>query len=291
MKSLVPLLTVSWALAAAAQTDAPIPIETTLSSADQSALSVARRLTRFEELWSKPLAWKETNASTTQVAADVRRQLGPDAPSIEVRAPILNHWTFAMKEAPLGATLCALALLANCQVWVFSDGLVIAPEEALSDDERAAIKARKGGAWEESVANEGSSYKWGGREQIEQVLVNIIGADIQAHLAAKGLPAPVEAPVAPQNPAVPRTNSFDASKPTAPFELPFGELSPVSRQLLQELLKEQVRRLRIPQEQTPTLSPDLVVGFDDKSTSNPRLFVRGLPPTLPPWVAQWFIRQ
>jgi len=278
MKLFATIFTFSLALSAMAQTGAPV--ETTISPADQSALDAARRLTKIEALWTKPLAWKENGASTLQIAEDVRAQLGPDAPPIEVRGPEVNRSTFALEEAPLGVTLCAIAELANCRVWVFSNGIVIAPEIELSDEERSAVKAGRGGVWDESSAVIGSTSSWGGREQINRIVVRVVGAEVQKH------PAPPQpAPPAP-DPSAPRVMTHSSNDLSAPFEVPFGELSPPSQKLLQELLDAQVKRNN-PAAKPPTIAPENVVGFDDNYGNQRRLFVRGT--TLQSWQTLWVV--
>ncbi len=246
------------------------PVATTLAPDDQSALDNARALQRNEALWNKPIDWNEKNASLGTIANHVQSALGPDAPTIEMRAPDVNRSTFALSKAPVGTTLISLAKLANCKVWVFADGIVIAPETALTDEERAAVKAKKGGDWTQSSTVFQSSESWNGRAEVESTSVRILSIDLKARLAVKGQTTPVA------------VDSSDPTKrKTAPFQLPFGELSPAAQKVLQELFAETMKRFAgyatqpgfvafppppgAPPRPTETtiLPPSVVVCFDD----------------------------
>ena len=263
---------------ALAQTIANAP--TALAPTDQKALDDARALTRNEKACQNALDWEEKNASLAEVAAHIQKQMGQDAPSIEVRTTDPLRATFALTKAPLGKTLNSLARLANCRVWVFSGGVILGPESVLSEEEVAAIERREGGDWMQSSVVTGSSAAWSGRDAQNRVSMRIIGTDVKAKLAAKGQTEPKAPP--PPTAGQPRDNL------TAPFELPFGELSPATQGVLQELLNTQVRLFSGSagkDKPVPPIPPEAFVGFDDTRPQRVRLFVRGM--ELPAWQTQW----
>ena len=249
-------------VAAHAQTEVPA-LQELLAPADQKSLDDARTLARYEALWSKPLNWNAKAVSLQTLATSVQTLLGKDGPSIEVRAPDEGRVTFALRPAPLGPTLVSLARLANCRVWVFASGLVIAPESALSEEERVAIKGREGGEWTKSSVVWFSSESWGGRNHLSSVALRIVSADLLKRLAEKGQTAPAQ----------PVTDTEER----APFELPFGELQPATQRVLQEMVDERVKDSRKPlgENETPVLLPSVIVCFDDENSGQNTLFLRG----------------
>lgn len=267
-----------------AQTVAQAPVPATLSPTDQKALEDARALTRNETACKGALDWNETNASFSDIVAHIQTRLGVNAPPIEVRTTSALRATFTLTQAPLGMTLNSLARLASCRVWVFAGGIVVAPEAVLSDEEAAAVKRREGGDLMQSSVITGSSASWSGRNVQNRVALRIIGADVKAHLAAKGQTGPKPLPV--PSTSTPPTVQRDTL--AAPFELPFGELSPATQDLLQELLDAQVRSFpgsAAKDKPVPRLNPEVVVGFDDTQPHSLRLFVRGT--DLPVWQTRW----
>ena len=255
--------------AAMAQTSAP------LAPADQSALDAARTIERTEQLWFAPVDWNERGASLASLVARVSTSLGEGAPHIEVRSATATKLTFALPKAPLGPTLVCLSRLANCQVWVLAKGLLIAPESALSNEERAAVKRKAGGAWNQSLIAVGSNYygsTWSGFGQFDRTLFTIIGADLKAHLAAKGQTAPMQPPVPV---GVQPATANPKETISAPFELPFGELSPATQRVLRDYWSAHVQNFSDKNHPAPPLSPEIVVGFDDTKPNSLRLFVRG----------------
>ena len=279
MKSFAHLLWATFLLTGAraslAQTGAPTPNS---SPTGEMSIDEARSLAHNEALWNKALNWNEKNASLQTVVTHVRAALGQNAPPIEVRAPDVNRSTFTLAKAPIGTTLVSLAKLANCEVWVFVDGLVIAPKSALSNEERAAIQRHAGGDWTHSSFSGGSSQGWSGRRQFESAATRTISTELKARRAAKDQADPVT--VAP--------HKSMGENETAPYELRFGELSTTTQRVLQELFSKKIERstnlaepprllsflLPLPADVSPssalpkpvettTLPPTTLVCFDD----------------------------
>ncbi len=283
---------------ATAQTTAPAP----LSPADQSALDTARILERNEALWNQTLDLNEKEASLADIIAHIQTALGEGAPQVELRSPGATKSTFSLTGTPIGLSLTSLAQLSNCRVWVF-DHFVVAPESALTDEERAAIERREGGEWALSSAAGGLRTKssWSGRELRCRTVVRLVGADIKAHLAAQAAPAqaapaqaasaqaaPAQAAPAQAAPVAANTRIIvAASQEKAPFELPFGELQPASQKALQDLVNDETKRFYSQTSQeSSVLSPEVMVCFDDTRGSQMTLFLRGA--TIKSFSPRWY---
>ncbi len=282
-RPLVALALCSFSLSATAQTALPAPeVVAPLAPVFQNALDRGRALERNEKLWHTELEWKEKDASLSSVVARVQTDLGESAPPLEVRSPTPTKSTFALSKAPLGPTLVCLAQLSNCRVWVFFNRIVVAPETALTDEERAAIKRGEGGDWTLSSVGGGTwNRSWSGRDFQDRTLSRLVGEDIKTRLAAKGVAAPVQDELPTMIAGGRIIRSMNSEK--APFELPFGELQPASQRALQEMVNGKAKRFS--GSSKTELSPEVVVCFDDTQSNRMRLFLRGT--SFNPFLARW----
>lgn len=221
-----------------------------ISDADQKELAQALSLAITTNLWSKSLEWKETGATTKDVAAHLGKMLGNSAPSIEVRGKDEVRSTFALQKAILGPVLCSLAELANCRVWVFPGRLVIAKEEVLTDDERVAVKNQKAESWKQD--SKGSTTRY-----LVRVAAPIIALDLKQRLAARGQTTPLAPPSNPESTSV------------ASYELPFGQLSTDSQKLLQDMVN-----VTVPVDNPPVITPGMIVCLDVREDYGNSLFFK-----------------
>ena len=241
----------------------------------QKTLDDAFSLFRIATLWNKPVDWNEQEATIPQIVDHVRQNLGKEAPAIEVRGQDNTLTTFMLPQAPLGPTLTSLAELGNYQVWVFPDRLLLAPENSLTEIEKETVKQRTSGEWKRS-SQAGSSY-WDSSKAISTAALPLIGADIKAHVEAKGQTPTPDVPK-------PRT-----SNDHFPYEIPLGELSPTSQVILQKMDDANSLRLGVVQ-QSNSLDSSLTVCFDERNGLQ-KLELRKYDPKNPDNVlhrGQWF---
>lgn len=234
------------------QVQVPPATDATASASDnEKELAQALSLVRTTNLWTKTFDWKETGVTTEDMVAHVRTMLGTEAPSIEVRGKDECRSTFVLQKATLGSVLCSLAELANRRVWVFPGRLVLASEEDLTAEERAAVKKEKAGTW-------WRNSKWNANDNLVQATMRVVEPDLKQRLAAKGQTTPLPPPAQP-----------DKGKRFASYELPFGELSPLSQKAIKDLVN---LTSRLPE--TPPISSNLVICLDERRESLKAWFLK-----------------
>lgn len=245
---------------------------------NQSDLKEARELLRVVQLWNKPLDWKEKGASMADIVAHLRQALGDDV-TIEARGKNNNLSTFDLPQSPLGPTLSSVASLANAKLWVFPSRLLLAPENLLTPKETSAVKEGMGGEWKESSIAGGN--RWNPSEWFQQVALSLVGDDLKERFVAKGLtpiqPPPPPSPVTiPKDGARPETSMFVkrewSGPPPLAYQLPLSDLSPATKEVLQNLLDGGLERAETwkPNAQgdatpvkAPLLAASTIVSFDD----------------------------
>lgn len=189
---------------------APAPSKPTAENA-QKFLA----LFKMQRLCKTPLDLNVQNASLEDIAARVRKTLPQPAAPIEVRGALPMRLTFELKQSTVGASLRAAGALAGVKLWVFFDHLLLAPETAISPEERDALKAETASEEPEiGVVNRQFS-----KEDTKRT--RIFSAMVVEEIKARCLQA---------------NTSIATGKTEPTLQITFGQLSPDAQMMLQELV-------------------------------------------------------
>lgn len=181
------------------------------------------RVSLMQKTCRTPLDLKAESLTVEEVVGRVKKALLARKPSvvarIEVRDVLPVRLSIAVKGSTIGRVLGSTAALAGASLWIFSDHTLIAPEKALSTEERNEIQNGFGSAW----ATAGSSEQEQALRQKRKALSAFVGKEISA-IVANGGGVPFKKPVMGITPTKTAIN------------VTVGQLSPDAQAMLQELL-------------------------------------------------------
>lgn len=220
-----------------------------LSADQRTAIRKALVLSQQAEFCRLPIALRVTHGTLQDVVAHIEAAAPRHCP-IEVRANSAARFTLSLANASVGDILEAAAKLADCEVYTFSDHLLLAAPSQLS-------------ATEQTELQQGKAQK--GNDNLE--------AELESHAYSQGIHLFLD--------IIPATLlTYGASKTAANLgviapggQLALGEISPELQQMIQQLVVWTVQNSNkmLPGAgimQIPRLTPDALVSFSADGTTN-----------------------
>lgn len=185
-----------------------------LSAEQKAAVTEAMVISQATQVGKSVVDLKMDGASLDQVIARVKGLL-PDSPlPVEVRGARPVKVSFDLKQAQVGTVLGNVACLAGCRLWVVSTGFLIAPRSQLTEAERADMNEGQVGEW---LANrdagdpDGGNNGWSARSTRDRLLARTVAQEV--------------------------TGGTDpAALPVVNMKMAFGDFSPGSQGMLQQLV-------------------------------------------------------
>ncbi len=258
----------------------PFPISTPVPKPKPKMSDAQKLLAHFanQKVCQAPLDLSVQNATLEEIAARIQKRLVQPAPRIEVRGARPIRLSFALKNSTVGDALGSAATLAGARLWIFDDHLLLAPETALTTEERMAFTTGNGNQWKPSkgVAQLGFAFD----SEVRRVFGNLIGDELRAGFAS----APAT-----------KTSPEDKTSPgkATLAKTVFSQLSPQAKEMLQ-LLVEQSNEFNASQRaafggsrgftvSSLTLSPDSIVELNSMdpalNAASPDLMLQIINPT------------
>ena len=142
-------------------------------------LSAYCRFRVTEEFCKNALDLKLENATVEDAIARIKAAFPSQQVEIRQRDTRPLQVSLDLKETTVGTVLTGVATLCDCKLWVFPDGLLIAPPGQLNPREKKLIELRQAGDWAQSA--EVGGHGWSNSQNGQRALANIIAQEVKAN--------------------------------------------------------------------------------------------------------------
>lgn len=150
-----------------------------LSPDQQSELEQVLSISQYEEFCKSALDLKLDDATIEEMITRIKATFPSKKVEIRQRDARPLKVSIDLKETTVGTVLQSVAALADCQLWVFPDGLLIAPPGQLNAAEKKLVALRQAGEWPQSV--EAGGHGWSNRTNTQKALALVVAEEVKAN--------------------------------------------------------------------------------------------------------------
>lgn len=179
----------------------------TLSLTQNAEIERVMSIERYENFCKNALDLKLEDATIEDAITRIKTAFPGQKVEIRQRDARPLKFSLDLKETTVGTVLNGVASLADCKLWIFPDGLLIAPPGKLNTVERELVDQSLAGDW--SQISENNAQGWSNHSEGQRAFANVIAQEVKL------------------NNAMPQDG---------PLKTTFGQFSPQGQKALQQLV-------------------------------------------------------